>query len=104
MLGSARAVVYFSEYEGFGMPPVEAILVGHVLYFQTSSAPGDHGRRRLLIFQFFLASFSQALNRALAPLKPTCRVGRPLAREASMGKSGRQVLVDPDRIGKVRRC
>jgi len=31
---------YFSEYEGFGMPPVEAILVGHVLYFQTFQCSG----------------------------------------------------------------
>lgn len=28
LVGSARALVYFSEYEGFGMPPVEAILAG----------------------------------------------------------------------------
>jgi glycosyltransferase involved in cell wall biosynthesis len=28
LLGRARAVVYFSEYEGFGMPPVEAVLFG----------------------------------------------------------------------------
>jgi glycosyltransferase involved in cell wall biosynthesis len=28
LLRRARAVVYFSEYEGFGMPPVEAVLFG----------------------------------------------------------------------------
>ncbi|MGP8200412.1 MAG: glycosyltransferase [Limisphaerales bacterium] len=28
MLKNARALVYFSEYEGFGMPPIEAILQG----------------------------------------------------------------------------
>lgn len=28
IVGQARALVYFSEYEGFGMPPVEAVLSG----------------------------------------------------------------------------
>lgn len=28
LLAASRAVVYFSEYEGFGMPPVEAVLAG----------------------------------------------------------------------------
>ena len=28
LLASAKALVYFSEYEGFGMPPVEAALAG----------------------------------------------------------------------------
>ena len=28
LLGSVRALVYTSEYEGFGMPPVEAVLAG----------------------------------------------------------------------------
>ena len=28
LLGSVRALVYVSEYEGFGMPPVEAALAG----------------------------------------------------------------------------
>lgn len=28
LMGQSRAVVHFSEYEGFGMPPVEAVLAG----------------------------------------------------------------------------
>ena len=28
MLSRARALVYFSDYEGFGMPPIEALLAG----------------------------------------------------------------------------
>jgi len=28
LLGEAQALIYFSDYEGFGMPPVEAVLAG----------------------------------------------------------------------------
>jgi len=27
-VAEARTIVYFSDYEGFGMPPVEAVIAG----------------------------------------------------------------------------
>jgi len=38
LLRSSRALFYFSEYEGFGMPPVEAVLAGACPVFSSTKA------------------------------------------------------------------
>jgi len=66
LLLESKAVVYFSEYEGFGMPPVEAILNGACPVYselsatreimQGAGAPFENGS---------FESFAAAMNRAL---------------------------------------
>ncbi|KAF0176858.1 MAG: mtfB [Limisphaerales bacterium] len=67
LLARAKALVFFSEYEGFGMPPVEAVLAGACPVFSdipaTREVMGDAG------FAFANSdyeSFRAAMNSALA--------------------------------------
>ncbi len=67
VMGQARACIHFTEYEGFGMPPVEAILAG------TSSVFSDIPVSREVMHhtgQAFrndsYSSFKEALSTALA--------------------------------------
>lgn len=66
LLHQARALVYFSDHEGFGMPPVEALLAGACPVFSslppTLEAMGDAG---LPFSNTDYDSFKQAMNRAL---------------------------------------
>lgn len=67
MIRRARAVVYFSEYEGFGMPPVEAALEGTCPIY--SAIPPIHEVMAGAGQPFSNSSadeFSAAMNRALA--------------------------------------
>jgi glycosyltransferase involved in cell wall biosynthesis len=67
LMGRARVVVFFSEYEGFGRPPVEAVLAGACPVYSDIPAtrevmsgcgcPFDNGRYR---------SFADALQRAFS--------------------------------------
>ncbi|MGO8837787.1 MAG: glycosyltransferase [Limisphaerales bacterium] len=66
MMRRARAVVYVSEYEGFGMPPVEAVLEGSCPVFSDipplREAMGETG---CPFANDSEESFLQAMNRAL---------------------------------------
>lgn len=66
LLHQARALVYFSDHEGFGMPPVEALLAGACPVFSslppTLEAMGEAG---LPFSNTDYESFQQAMNRAL---------------------------------------
>jgi hypothetical protein len=67
MIKSARALVYFSEYEGFGMPPIEAILQGTPSVY--SRIPAMEESCRGCGFPFENGSeqeFQTALTQALA--------------------------------------
>jgi glycosyltransferase involved in cell wall biosynthesis len=67
LMGRARAVVFFSEYEGFGRPPVEAVLAGACPVYSDIPAtrevmsgcgcPFENGHYR---------SFADAIHRALS--------------------------------------
>lgn len=66
LLGQARALVYFSEYEGFGMPPIEAILRGTVPVYSRIAAMEESGAG--CGFPFVNDSetaFQHAMNQAL---------------------------------------
>jgi glycosyltransferase involved in cell wall biosynthesis len=66
LLHQARVLVYFSDHEGFGMPPVEAILAGACPVFSslppTLEAMGDTG---LPFSNTDYESFKRAMNQAL---------------------------------------
>lgn len=67
LLSTARAVLYFSEYEGFGMPPVEATIAGACPVFSdlpvTREVMGEAG----FCFQNDnFESFSHAMTNAFA--------------------------------------
>lgn len=65
LLHQARVLVYFSEHEGFGMPPMEALLAGACPIFSslppTREAMGEAG---IPFSNTEFESFRQALNRA----------------------------------------
>jgi len=66
MMAESRALVYFSEYEGFGMPPVESILQGTAPVY--SSIPAMSESALGLGFPFVngnYESFSSAMSQAL---------------------------------------
>src|SRR5262249_31248258 len=52
LMQQSRVVVYASDYEGFGMPPVEATLAGPLpCVFADRRLAGGHGRGRLQLLQ-----------------------------------------------------
>ena len=67
LLGMARVLVYFSEYEGFGMPPVEGILAGACAVFSdlpvTREVMREAGQR---FSNDSFESFCRAMDAALA--------------------------------------
>ena len=66
LLGGARSLVYFSDYEGFGMPPIEALLAGAAPVY--SDIPAAREVMAGAGFPFSNAdaeSFAAALDRAL---------------------------------------
>jgi glycosyltransferase involved in cell wall biosynthesis len=66
LVQSARAMVYFSEYEGFGMPPVEAALAGACPVFSSLPATREVMRQAGLgFFNDSFESFHRAMNEAL---------------------------------------
>lgn len=66
-MGRARVVVHFSEYEGFGMPPVEAVLAGTPPVYSRigamCEAMGDAG---FAVPNGDAAAFARAMQEALA--------------------------------------
>lgn len=67
LLQSARALVYFSDYEGFGMPPIEATLAGAAAVFSdlppTRESMGGAG---LPFANTDFESFRRAMDQAMA--------------------------------------
>ncbi len=67
LLRGARALVYFSEYEGFGMPPVEALLQGtHPVFSRVAASLEVMGDAGFGFENDDPAGFLNALDRALA--------------------------------------
>jgi glycosyltransferase involved in cell wall biosynthesis len=65
-MGQARVVLYFSDYEGFGRPPVEAVLAGAAPVY--SSIPATREVMGHCGFPFdnsSYESFAAALRQAL---------------------------------------
>jgi hypothetical protein len=67
LIARARALVYFTEYEGFGMPPVEAIIAGTCAVYSDIPASREvlSGCGAPFLNQDY-PGFVQALNDALA--------------------------------------
>jgi glycosyltransferase involved in cell wall biosynthesis len=66
LVAASRALVYFSEYEGFGMPPIESILFGTAPVY--SSIPAMHESGLGFGFPFVNGSsqsFASAINHAI---------------------------------------
>jgi glycosyltransferase involved in cell wall biosynthesis len=66
LLTRARALVFFSEYEGFGMPPVEAALAGSCPVY--SDIPASHEVMADVGYSFSnvdFGSFARAMDQAL---------------------------------------
>ncbi len=75
MMRRARAVIYVSEYEGFGMPPVEAVLEGSCPVF--SDIPPLHeamGETGCAFSNDSEESFLRAMNQALTTPPETIHV------------------------------
>jgi glycosyltransferase involved in cell wall biosynthesis len=67
LLNRVRCVVYTTEYEGFGMPPVEAVLAGACPVYSDVEATREVMEGAGCPFQNrSYESFSNAMNRALA--------------------------------------
>ncbi len=94
LLASAKALVYFSEYEGFGMPPVEAALAGVCPVYSdlppTREVMGATGKA----FQNEdFDSFALALNEALATPLETVEVwGEELLARHNWAAVGERVI------------
>ncbi len=74
-MGRARVVLFFSEYEGFGRPPVEAVLAGACPVY--SDIPATREVMSGCGFPFDNAdyqSFAAALRQALAAAPAQLRV------------------------------
>jgi len=72
LIAEARALVYHTEYEGFGMPPVEAVLTGTCPVY--SDIPATREAMLGLGAPFFnndFESFTRAMNQALKCSKDT---------------------------------
>ena len=66
LLHGARAVAYVSLYEGFGLPPLEAMACGTpVVASNTSSIPEVVGNAGLLVDPYDVAAIAAALHRVL---------------------------------------
>lgn len=67
LMNRARVLIYFSEYEGFGMPPVEAVFRGVAPVYSDIPATREVMNRRGMPFENqAYDSFAAALDRALA--------------------------------------
>ena len=67
VLAGSRAALYFTEFEGFGMPPVEAVLAGACPVYSSIPATTEVMQGTGCRFEnSSYESFRQALNQALA--------------------------------------
>ena len=72
LTGNTRALVYFTEYEGFGMPPVEAVLLGLCPVYSSTKATAEVMNRRGHAFDNHdPGSFFTALDNALDESRST---------------------------------
>ena len=66
-LAEAKALLFFSAYEGFGMPPVEAMIVGACPVFSDLPVTREvMGERGFSFFNDSYESFAQSMNKALS--------------------------------------
>jgi glycosyltransferase involved in cell wall biosynthesis len=66
LIQTARVLVYFSEYEGFGMPPVEAILAGTCPVFSRLAATTEvMGPAGMPFLNHDFESFRRAMDQSL---------------------------------------
>lgn len=66
-LAEAKALLFFSAYEGFGMPPVEAMVVGTCPVFSDLPVTREvMGERGFSFSNDSYESFAQAINKALS--------------------------------------
>lgn len=66
-LAEAKVLLFFSAYEGFGMPPVEAMVVGTCPVFSDLPVTREvMGERGLLFSNDSYESFAQAMDKALS--------------------------------------
>ena len=92
MIRKARAVVYFSDYEGFGMPPVEAALEGTCpVYSAIPPICEVMGRAGRSFSNSSSGEFADAMNCALA------------TRPDEIATWGRQLLAHHNWPGVIRR-
>ena len=70
--GEAQALIYFSDYEGFGMPPVEAAILGTCPVYSDLPATREvMGKAGLSFENRSYESFANALNTALKVQRET---------------------------------
>jgi hypothetical protein len=66
-LAEAKVLLFFSKYEGFGMPPVEAMIAGTCPVFSDLSATREvMGERGFSFSNDSYESFAQAMSKALS--------------------------------------
>ena len=66
-LSESKALLFFSAYEGFGMPPVEAVIAGTCPVFSDLSVTREvMGERGYLFSNDSYESFEESLNKALS--------------------------------------
>jgi glycosyltransferase involved in cell wall biosynthesis len=91
----ARVFVFPSLYEGFGLPPLEAMYLGTpVVTSNVSSLPEVVGDAAVLVDPYSSASIAEGMRRALTdqPLREALRVrGMARAREFSWERSVEQI-------------
>jgi glycosyltransferase involved in cell wall biosynthesis len=102
--GESRALVYFSEYEGFGMPPVEAAIAGTCPVFSDLDATREvMGGTGLSFRNDSYESFERAMNQAVQlPREHVEKWGEELLRRHSWPGVAEKVvrgLTDAERAG-----
>ena len=104
LFSGARALVYPSLYEGFGLPILEAFALGvPVITSNLSSMVEIAGRAALLVDPHSLAQLSRAMERILGDVKLSKRLvmaGRQRVKQFSWAKTARETLAVYRLVGK----
>ena len=108
LINAAEAFVYPSLYEGFGLPPLEAMACGvPVVCSNASSLPEVVGQAGLLLPPQDTAAWTSALERVLsdAALRQDLRGRGPAqARQFTWEATARQTLAVYERVAEARRA